>query len=86
MLGPINVVLNLLGWMEKMNTERTCRLIRSSRTNHGKQGFDYAEAILKESVGTKGICIHLLTFPPDKRAKAHLHQEHETVPSTLSWY
>ena len=34
-----------------MNTERTCRLIRSSRTIHGKQGFDYAEAILKESVG-----------------------------------
>lgn len=59
-----------------MDTEHTCRLIRLSKTYHGKQGFDYAEAISKESVGSKGICMHLLTIPPGKRAKAHLHQEH----------
>lgn len=62
-----------------MKPEGTCRLIRSSRTYHGKQGFDYAEAISTESVGSKGICMHLLNIPPKGRAKAHLHENHETA-------
>jgi uncharacterized RmlC-like cupin family protein len=43
-----------------MDKKRTCRLIRSSRTYHGKQGFDYAEAISKESVD---FCISQLGCP-----------------------
>ncbi|MZQ87083.1 cupin domain-containing protein [Paenibacillus sp. 5J-6] len=74
-----------------MEPTRTCRLIRSSRTYHGKQGFDYAEAISKESVDSQGICMHLLTIPPGKRAKAHLHEAHETAIYMLQgksamWY
>ncbi|NHN34078.1 cupin domain-containing protein [Paenibacillus agricola] len=74
-----------------MDDKRTCRLIRSSRTYLGKQGFNYAEAISKESVGSQGICMHLLTIPPGKRAKAHLHQDHETAIYVLQgkcamWY
>ncbi|OAH59651.1 cupin [Domibacillus aminovorans] len=74
-----------------MNTESTCRLIRSAKTYHGKQGFDYLGAISKESVGSKGICMHLLTIPPGQRAKAHLHQDHETAIYMLQgksamWY
>jgi uncharacterized RmlC-like cupin family protein len=61
------------------NRKKTCRLIRSSKTFHGKQGFDYVEAISKQSVGSEGICMHLLTIPPCVRAKAHLHQKHETA-------
>ncbi|BFT71914.1 cupin domain-containing protein [Paenibacillus sp. P36] len=74
-----------------MEPTRSCRLIRSSRTYHGKQGFDYAEAISKESVDSQGICMHLLTIPPGKRAKAHLHEQHETAIYMLKgksamWY
>ena len=74
-----------------MKSEHSCHLIRPSKTYHGKQGFDYAEAISKESVGSKGICMHLLTIPPGKRAKAHLHQDHETAIYMLKgksamWY
>ncbi|MCY9662217.1 cupin domain-containing protein [Paenibacillus chondroitinus] len=74
-----------------MEPTRSCRLIRSSRTYHGKQGFDYAEAISKESVDSQGICMHLLTIPPGKRAKAHLHEQHETAIYMLQgksamWY
>lgn len=74
-----------------MNTKPTCRLIRSSKIYHGKQGFDYAEAISKESVGSKGICMHMLTIPPGTRAKAHLHEDHETAIYLLKgkssmWY
>jgi uncharacterized RmlC-like cupin family protein len=75
----------------EVDKTRTCRLIRSSRTYHGKQGFDYAEAISKESVDSQGICMHLLTIPPGKSAKAHLHQDHETAIYMLQgksamWY
>ncbi|CAG7617008.1 cupin domain-containing protein [Paenibacillus allorhizosphaerae] len=74
-----------------MAETRTCRLIRTSGTYHGKQGLDYAEAISKESVGSQGICMHLLTIPPGKRAKAHLHEDHETAIYMLKgksamWY
>lgn len=47
-----------------MDNKRACRLIRSSRTYHGKQGFDYAEAISKESAESQGICMMLLTILP----------------------
>lgn len=74
-----------------MEQARTCRLIRSSRTYQGKQGFDYAEAISKESANAQGVCMHLLTIPPGQRAKAHLHQDHETAIYMLQgksamWY
>ena len=74
-----------------MDNKRACRLIRSSRTYHGKQGFDYAEAISKESADSQGICMMLLTILPGQRATAHLHQNHETAIYMLEgksamWY
>lgn len=74
-----------------MSKERTCKVIRSSKTYHGKQGFNYGEAISSESVGSEGICMHFLTIPPGSRAKAHLHESHETAIYVLEgksamWY
>ena len=37
-----------------------------------------------ETVGSRGICMHLLTVPPGARAKAHLHEGHETAIYVLS--
>ena len=70
---------------------KTCKLIRPGPTYAGKQGFDYFEGLSAESVGAEGICMHLLTIPPGKRAKAHMHESHETAIYTLSgeahtWY
>ena len=62
----------------------TCRLIRPGGTYHGKQGFDYFEGIAKETVGSTGLCMHLLTIPPGGRAKAHKHEHHETAIYVLS--
>ena len=50
----------------------------------GKQGLSYFEGIAAETVGSKGICMHLLTIPPGGRAKAHLHENHETAIYVLS--
>ncbi len=67
------------------DTERDCRLVRpGDETYAGKQGFDYASGISAESAGARGICMHLLTIPPGGRAKAHMHEAHETAIYTIS--
>jgi uncharacterized RmlC-like cupin family protein len=63
---------------------RECALIRADSTYEGKQGFTYFHGISAESVGAGGICMHLLTIPPAGRAKAHLHESHETAIYVLS--
>jgi uncharacterized RmlC-like cupin family protein len=69
--------------MEK-SSKPTCRLLRPGHTYDGKQGFSYLEGIAAETVGSTGICMHLLTVPPGGRAKAHLHEKHETAIYILS--
>ena len=60
-------------------SESTCRVVRASNAYDGKQSLTYFRGIAAETVGAKGICMHLLTIPPDGRAKAHLHEKHETA-------
>ena len=60
-------------------TQQTCRLVRPDDTYAGKQGLTYFCGIAAETVGSKGICMHLLTIPPGGKAKAHMHENHETA-------
>ncbi len=74
-----------------MSDRGRCQLVSPSGTYGGKQGFSYIEGISAESVGATGICMHLLTIPPGGRAKAHMHDAHETAIYVLSgvsemWY
>jgi uncharacterized RmlC-like cupin family protein len=62
----------------------TCRVIRRGDTYAGKQGFEYFAGISSETAGSTGICMHLLEIPPGGRAKAHLHESHETAIYVLS--
>jgi uncharacterized RmlC-like cupin family protein len=69
----------------------TCVIIDTGATYHGKQGFDYFAGISRESAGSTGICMHLLTIPPGGRARPHLHEHHESAIYVLSgeagmWY
>ncbi|MGF1554012.1 MAG: cupin domain-containing protein [Paracoccaceae bacterium] len=66
-----------------MTDTPACAKVRPGDTYAGKQGFDYFEGIARETVGSRGICMHLLTIPPGGRAKAHLHEDHETAIYTL---
>ncbi len=76
-----------------MSTQRkpTCTVIRPGETYKGKQAFTYFAGISAESTGARGICMHLLTIPPGERAKAHLHEIHETALYVIqgeagTWY
>lgn len=69
----------------------TCRIVKPDAAYDGKQGLSYFQGISAETVGSKGICMHLLTIPPGAKAKAHLHESHETAIFMLSgsadtWY
>ncbi|MBX9861511.1 MAG: cupin domain-containing protein [Hyphomicrobium sp.] len=61
-----------------------CRVVRADETYDGKQGLTYFCGIAAETVGSKAICMHLLTIPPGARAKAHLHENHETAVYLLA--
>ncbi len=56
-----------------------CCKLRPTDTFDGKQGFTYNAGIAAETVGSTGICMHLLTIPPGGRARAHKHATHETA-------
>lgn len=73
------------------SSKPTCHVVKPGNTYDGKQGLSYFEGISAQSVGSRGICMHLLTMPPGARAKAHLHESHETAIYCLSgsahtWY
>jgi len=69
----------------------TCKVIQAGESYTGKQAFTYFAGISAENTGAQGICMHLLTIPPGGRAKAHLHEDHETAIYVLAgeggmWY
>jgi len=61
-----------------------CSTLKASQPFVGKQGFTYAPAISRETVGAIGIHMQLVTMPPGARAKAHKHEAHETALYVLS--
>lgn len=61
-----------------------CVKLRPGNTYSGKQGFNYFEGIAKQTVGSHGVCMHILTIPPGGRAKAHKHETHETAIYVIS--
>jgi len=69
----------------------TCKVVRANQTYSGKQGLNYFQGIAAETVGATGLCMHVVTIPPGARAKAHLHEAHESAVYVLSgeartWY
>jgi len=69
----------------------TCKVVPVGQTYHGKQDLDYFAGISAESVGSTGVCMHMVTIPPGARAAAHYHEHHETAIYVLSgeagmWY
>jgi uncharacterized RmlC-like cupin family protein len=72
-------------------TRPTCAVIRPGDEYEGKQGLSYKAGIATETVGSTGICMHLLEIPPGARANAHMHEDHETAIYVISgesemWY
>lgn len=61
-----------------------CRVIKSGNAEEAAQGISYERGLSAQSVGARGICMHLGTIPPGGVASAHKHEGHETVIYVLS--
>lgn len=77
--------------MSETVPQATCAVIHSDGEYAGKQGLNYLAGVSAQSAGAQGLCMHLLTIPPGGRAKAHLHEQHETAIYVLQgtaemWY
>jgi uncharacterized RmlC-like cupin family protein len=59
-------------------------VVRSDETYDGKQGLTYFAGISRQSVSARAICMHLLRIPVGGRARAHLHEQHETALYVIS--
>ncbi|MEZ4867035.1 MAG: cupin domain-containing protein [Caldilineaceae bacterium] len=71
--------------------QTTCCVIKAESPHESKQGLPNFRGISGANTGAQGICMHLVTIPPGGRAKAHLHENHETVMYILQgegsmWY
>jgi uncharacterized RmlC-like cupin family protein len=65
-------------------TTAECRQVRAGASFVGKQGLTYAVGISAETVGAKAIHLQMVTLPPGARAKAHMHEAHETAIYALT--
>ena len=62
------------------NKRQTCQLIQPNESYAGKQALTYFAGVSVENTGAEAIW----AIPPNGRAKAHLHESHETVIYVLS--
>jgi uncharacterized RmlC-like cupin family protein len=67
------------------------KVLRAAAEYTGKQGLRYAPGISAETAGSKGLHLQMLRMPPGAKARAHLHEQHETAVYVLSghsgmWY
>ena len=65
-------------------TSDECRIVRGAATYQGKQQLSYAVGISAQSADSRGLCLHTLEIPPGGRAKAHVHENHESAIYVIS--
>lgn len=59
-------------------------MVRASAGYRAEQGSDYEPGISAETVGSRVIWLGMISLPPGKRTKAHVHEHHETGLYMLS--
>ncbi len=72
-------------------TEQHCVAITPGGLSHSKQGHHVFEGISAQSTGSRGLCMHVIEIPPGGRARAHLHEGHESAVyqlqgATVCWH
>ena len=60
------------------------RVVRGGAGYRAEQGSDYEPGVSAETVGSQVIWLGLITLPPGRRTKAHVHEHHETALYMIS--
>jgi uncharacterized RmlC-like cupin family protein len=63
---------------------RKASVVKSGAGYRAEQGSDYEPGVSAETVGSKSIWLGMITLPPGKRTRAHVHEHHETALYMLS--
>ncbi|GAA2624641.1 cupin domain-containing protein [Streptomyces axinellae] len=62
-----------------------CVILRRENDGYeGIQGGIFTEGVSAESVGAKGLCLHVLHIPANSRGEPHLHSGHESAIYVVS--
>jgi uncharacterized RmlC-like cupin family protein len=56
-----------------------CTVVPARERYEGKQELSFFSGVAAQSVGARGLCMHLVEIGPGDRGRAHLHREHETA-------
>jgi uncharacterized RmlC-like cupin family protein len=59
-------------------------VVRGGESYSGLQGLSYFAGVSAQSTGSQSLCLHALTIPPGGRARAHLHDGHESAIYMIS--
>ena len=59
-------------------------VVKGSAGYRAEQGSDYEPGVSAETVGSKSLWLGMITLPPGKRTRAHVHEHHETALYMLS--
>ena len=59
-------------------------VVKSGAGYRSEQGSDYEPGVSAETVGSKSIWLGMISLPPGKRTRAHVHEHHETALYMLS--
>lgn len=54
-------------------------IVKGSSSYTAEQGSDYAPGVSAEAVGSQNLFLGVVTLPPGRRTKAHVHERHETA-------
>lgn len=59
-------------------------VVKGGAGYRAEQGSDYEPGVSAETVGSKSLWLGMITLPPGKRTRAHVHEHHETALYMLS--
>lgn len=59
-------------------------VVKGQKSTTAEQGSDYAPGVSAETVGAKALFLGVVTLPPGRRTKAHVHEFHETAMHMIS--
>ena len=65
-------------------TPRKAFVVKGGTGYRAEQGSDYEPGVSTETVGSKSIWLGMISLPPGKRTRAHVHEFHETALYMLS--
>lgn len=83
--------INAAQRMYEEPAEQHCIAIKPGGLSESKQGHHVFEGISAQSAGSRAMCMHVIAIPPGGRARAHLHEDHESAVymvqgEVVCWY